>query len=236
MIITGTTIRNSDIRVNISPIDEILQISYDISQYVAGNYLIDLSGNDNYGKLMTDNVYPSIIPDHGGGLFFTDSEYISTNHNLDYDFTITMAVQITGNNTPPFTLWSNETVVGALGYAAAFTDANIHSFIVLDPQGEHVLEAVVPNITEPKVFDFTKLGTVYSIYVNGILISQEDFGMTPTPNDTGIYFSARHNADGSPGVVFGTEMSIFDIKVRNIAYDANQVGLYFNSVKSRYGL
>jgi hypothetical protein len=98
---------------------------------------------------------------------------------------------------------------------------------------------VQAQLTSPRavtVLDFVKLGTVFTIYVNGQVAGQQDFGQEGSISTLPIAFSSRNPNDGTYGIADPIVASVYDIKVRNYGVTAPECNLIFQGIKSRYGI
>ena len=86
------------------------------------------------------------------------------------------------------------------------------------------------------LLDFAKLGTQFTIYVNGQVGSTQDFGQEGSISTNPITFGSRHQNDGSYGIADPMVGSIYYIKVRNYGITTPEANLIFQGIRSRYGL
>jgi hypothetical protein len=247
MIIRGTTITNSAITIDITYLaDPIVPVWYDLSQFNAGGMnIVDSSGNRNNGTIHSALNHEGLLIDTatGGGMKFSGTQWIASPYILSQDFTVSMAIKYNPDlNNFPACFWGSDYWDNNAGYIAALTDTDIISFgIAGDLNGFPGLptSTVQTQLTSPRavtVLDFVKLGTVFTIYVNGQIGGQQDFGQEGTASTLPIVFASRHQNDSTFGIADSLVGSIYDIKVRNYGVTAPECNLIFQGIRSRYGL
>jgi len=247
MNISGSTITNSAITIDITYLaDPIVPVWYDLSKFNAGGMtVVDSSGNRNTGRIHSSLDHEGLLVDTatGGGMRFSGTQWLASPYVLNQDFTVSMAIKYNPDlNNFPACLWGSDYWDNNSGYLAAFTNPDILSFgIAGDLNGFPMSPAstVQAQLTSPRavtVLDFVKLGTVFTIYVNGQVAGQQDFGQEGSISTLPIAFSSRNPNDGTYGIADPIVASVYDIKVRNYGVTAPECNLIFQGIKSRYGI
>jgi hypothetical protein len=245
MNINGTTITNSVITIDVTYLaDPIIPVLYNLAGFNAGGMtLLDSSGNRNNGIIHSSLDHEGLSFDtaYQGGMILSGTQWIDSPYILSQDFTVTMAVtfDINANNFPA-SLWGSEVWDLNTGYIATVLDSTTISFgIAGDLNGfpnSNTVEATFNRSGLPTIFDFVKLGTQFTIYVNGQVGSTQDFGQEGSLSTIPTVFGSRHQNDGSYGIAEPMVGSIYYIKVRNYGITTPEANLIFQSLKSRYGL
>ena len=247
MNISGTTITNSVITIDVTYLaDPIIPVLYDLAGFNAGGMtLLDSSGNRNNGIIRSSLSHEGLSFDtaHQGGMILSGTQWIDSPYVLSRDFTVSMAITVDINvNNFPASLWGSEVWDLNTGYIATVLDPTTISFgIAGDLNGfpnsnTSTVEATFDRSGLPTIFDFVKLGTQFSIYINGQIAATQDFGQEGLLSTAPIVFGSRHQNDGSYGIAEPMAGSIYNIKVRNYGVTAPEANLIFQSLKSRYGL
>lgn len=247
MNISGSTITNSLITVDITYLaDPIVPVWYDLSEFNAGGMtIVDASGNRNNAKIHTVLDHEGLLVDTltGGGMKFSGTQWIASPYVLSQDFTVSMAIKYNPDfNDFPACLWGSDYWDNNSGYIAAFTDPDVISFGIAGDQNGFPFSSsstVQAQLISPRVvtvLDFVKLGTVFTIYVNGQVAGQQDFGQEGNISTLPIAFGSRNPNDGTYGIADAIVVSMYDIKVRNYGVTAPECNLIFQGIRSRYGL
>jgi hypothetical protein len=207
--------------------------------------IVDASGNRNNAKIHSILDHEGLLVDTltGGGMKFSGTQWVASPYVLSQDFTVSMAIKYNPDlNNFPACLWGSDYWDNNSGYLAAFSDPDIISFgIAGDLNGFPFssTSTVQAQLTSPRdvtVVDFAKLGTVFTIYVNGQVAGQQDFGQEGSISTLPIVFGGRNLNDGTDGVANTIVASVYDIKVRNYGVTTPECNLIFQGIKSRYGL
>jgi hypothetical protein len=247
MNISGTTITNSVITIDFTYLaDPIVPVLYDLAGFNAGGMtLLDSSGNRNNGIIRSSLSHEGLSFDtaYQGGMVLSGTQWIDSPYILSQDFTVSIAVTFDINlNNFPASLWGSEVWDLNTGYIATVLDSTTISFgIAGDLNGfpnsnTSTVEATFDRSGLPTIFDFVKLGTQFTIYINGQVAGQEDFGQEGSISTNPITFGSRHQNDGSYGIAEPMVGSIHYIKVRNYGITTPEANLIFQSIRSRYGL
>jgi hypothetical protein len=247
MIISGTTLNNSPVTVDITYLaDPIIPVLYELAGFSAGGMtLVDSSGNRNNGIIHSSLDHEGLSFDtaYQGGIVLSGTQWIDSPYVLSQDFTVTMAVMFDINvNNFPASLWGSEVWDLDTGYVATFIDSTTVSFGIAGAlngfpnSNTSTVEATFDRSGLPTIFDFVKLGTQFSIYINGQIAATQDFGQEGSLSTAPMSFGSRHQNDGTYGIADPMVGSIYYIKVRNYGITIPEANLIFQSLKSRYGL
>jgi len=205
--------------------------------------------NDGYNYSVDefdDTTYPTLTVVRGETYSFNFTN-VGSGHPIALRLTSgnTSAVPGTTGNNPSSGVYGDGTVPTTVTYqvpldapSVIYYQCVVHSGMIgtINVVNPSTVQAQLTSPRVVTVLDFVKLGTVFTIYVNGQVAGQQDFGQEGNISTLPIAFGGRNPNDGTYGITNAIVSSVYDIKVRNYGVTTPECNLIFQGIKSRYGL